>query len=317
MARSDRACRDMSMKAPRVSVVIPTWRRALWLDRCLRALLDQEPIPTEVIVVGRDEDPEARAVARRAAQGARLPVRWVEVSRPGHVAPVKRGLQEAQGEMVAFLDDDTEPRPPWLAVLLQPFEDPRVACVGGRVVTPGFRGVVRRNAGRVGWYGKHGANVGAREDPSPVEVDGVMEGNWVWRRNVLSRLEFDPIFDFDDAAMYGLDLCLQARHLGYRIVYEPRARVIHHGAPRDAALDRGDRPRRTHSYSRNYTYLALKHLRGVRRLAFAAWWWGVGERGSYGLAKGLADISFKRAAWSDLTVSFRGKRAGVRAWRGR
>ncbi len=38
------------------------------------------------------------------------------------------------------------------------------------------------------------------------------------------------------------------------------------------------------SYSRNYTFIALRRLKGARRLAFIAWWWLVGERASYGVA---------------------------------
>src|SRR5262249_29515385 len=36
--------------------------------------------------------------------------------------------------VLAFIDDDTLPHPGWLAGILAPFADPRVACVGGRVL---------------------------------------------------------------------------------------------------------------------------------------------------------------------------------------
>src|SRR5437879_4732802 len=123
-----------------VSVVIPTWQRALWLAQCLHALEEQTHHPNEVVVVGREEDVAAQAIFKGVADRMVLPVRWVEVKGPGHVAPIRRGLIEATGEAIAFLDDDTEPSAGWLAALLEPFSDPRVACVGGRVATSGFRG---------------------------------------------------------------------------------------------------------------------------------------------------------------------------------
>jgi GT2 family glycosyltransferase len=295
-----------------VSVVIPTWQRAAWLERCLTALEVQTQRPDEVIVVGRAEDTAAQEVV---ARHARLPARWVEVDRPGHVAPVKRALDEARSEIVAFVDDDTEPEPGWLAAITAPFDDPRAACVGGRVIVPGIKAKVAHDAGRVRWYGRHIGNVGQREHPHPVDVDGVMEGNWAWRRSVLSRLLFDPILDFDDASMFGLDLCLQAKRGGYRVVYQPGARVVHHVAPRDPSLDRSRRAPRTYAYSRNYTYIALKHLRGARRVAFLAWWWGLGERGSYGLAKALADLALQGPqVWALARASFAGKLEGFRVW---
>jgi len=150
-----------------VSVIIPTWRRAPWLVRCLTAVLAQGPRPHEVIVVGRAEDREAQEVVEEAARTTTVPVRWVEVNRPGHIPPIQAGLASVQTPIAAFLDDDAEPEPGWLQALLEPFADPRVGCVGGRVVTPGFRGKVRRDAGKIRWYGKHVGNIGTLEMPRP------------------------------------------------------------------------------------------------------------------------------------------------------
>ena len=298
------------------SVVVPTWRRAAWLDDCLRALGGQPIAPADVLVVGRRDDDAAQDVVRLWKRRGRFPIRWLEVEGPGHVAPVRRGLEAADADVVAFLDDDAEADPGWLAALVRPFEDERVACVGGRVVTPGFRGTVHRDAGRLRTYGKYVGNVGALESRVAVEVDAVMEGNCAWRTAVLRGLRFDPVLDFGDASMYGLDLCLQARERGFLIVYEPRARVLHHAAPRDGSLDRSDRAPRTFAYSRNYTYIALKHLRGLRRATFVAWWWLVGERGSHGLLKAGADLILRgRTGAREIAASFAGKREGLRAWR--
>ncbi|MHB8589530.1 MAG: glycosyltransferase family 2 protein [Candidatus Dormibacteraceae bacterium] len=309
---------DDRSEIPVTSIVIATWRRAKWLDPCLRALAGQETRPGEVLVVGRADDLEAQAVVERANLDLPFVTRWLEVDRPGHIAPLRRGLTEARGEIVVFLDDDTEAEPKWLAAFLPAFSDPRVACIGGRVVVEGFDGKVSRHAGRIRWYGKYIGNVGEREDLEPVEVASVMECNWAWRRVVLERLEFDPVLDFDDASMYGLDLCMQARKLGYRTIYQSQARVLHHVAPRDPQLDRTDRERRTLSYSRNYTYVSLKHMPGPRRIVYVAWWWLIGDRGSYGVLLALLDIIQQHRGVAGLTrASLHGKWVGLRLWRGR
>lgn len=298
-----------------VSVVIPTWRRATWLERCLRALENQRTAPHEVLVVGRAVDTEARVVAAAMGHAAPYRTQWLEVERDGHIAPVQRGLEEATGDIVAFLDDDTEPEPSWLGALLEPFSDSHVGCVGGRVVTPAFVGKVASDAGDVRWYGQHSANIGSREGLLPVPVDAVMEGNWAWRRTLLKMLEFDPVVDFDHAPMYGLDLCLQADRRGYRTMYQPSARVIHHVAPRAPDLDRADMPRRTRAYSRNYTYISLKNMSWVRKAVFLAWWWLIGERGSYGLLLTAVDmLARRRGVLGQAHASFAGKWDGVFAW---
>lgn len=306
----------MTGEHPPVSVIVPTWHRAKWLDRCLAGIDRQDVEPLEVLVVGRDEDRDAREVCRRCAADQNLPLTWTTVETPGHIPPVQRGLELARGELVAFLDDDAEPRRGWLGALVEPFVEPTVACVGGRVEAPGFDGVVHPDAGRIRWYGKHVGNLGALEAEAPRLVHGVVECNWAWRREVLDGLEFPPVFTRGDASMYGLDLCLQARAAGHWVVYQPTARVIHHLAPRDGSLDRADRAGRTVSYSRNYTWIALQRFRGIRRMSFPIWWWLVGERGSYGLLAALVDAVLQSPARTGrlLGSSLRGKWQGVQAW---
>ena len=224
-----------------ISVVVPTWQRAKWLQLCLESLCAQNLSPDEVLVVGRHEDRTARKISESADEDAPFAIRWLEVARAGHIAPIVRCLPDVKGEVVAFLDDDCEPRPTWLSELVSPFVDPAVACVGGRVVTPGFVGKVRRDAGSIRWYGQHVGNVASLDLMKSREVTAVMECNWAWRTDILRSLHFDGALDYDDASMYGLDLCLQARKAGWSVVYEPHAVVLHHAAPREERLNRQDR----------------------------------------------------------------------------
>jgi glycosyltransferase involved in cell wall biosynthesis len=61
-------------------------------------------------------------------------VRTVVESQLGLSVARNRGLAEARGAVVVYLDDDAIPRPGWLAALLAPYRDPRVVAVGGRIV---------------------------------------------------------------------------------------------------------------------------------------------------------------------------------------
>ena len=302
----------------RISVVIPTWRRVHWLQLCLRSLKAQSRLPCEVLVVGRREDTEARRLSELWSADSPFLLRWLEVDKDGHIAPVVRGLSGVEADIVAFLDDDCEPEASWLAELVEPFADSSVACVGGSVCTPGFVGKVRRDSGSIRWYGQHIGNVAALERKSPRRVQAVMECNWAWRSSVLRSLDFDTALDQDDASMYGLELCLQAQELGYAVMYTPGARVLHHAAPRDPRLDRNDRPHRSQSYARNYTYIGLKHFHGLRGKAFLIWWWVIGERGAYSAVTGVVDILLQRSDVRERwKAAMRGRREGVLLWRTR
>lgn len=298
------------------SVVIPTYRRPGPLRDCIRSLVQTGPAPHEIIVVGREGDAstaDAVAQAQELWQGkTTLKVGWV--TEPGHVPPVRKGLALASGEIVFFVDDDLTVTAQWLEHMIAPFCDPSVGVVGGQMITPACKNRrVRGKPGRMSWYGRQWGNVGVLGGDSPIEVESVMEGDWAWRKTLLSSLSFDPVLNFDDASMYGLDLCWQALRRGFRVIYEPRGVAYHHVAPRASGLDRADRPRRAYSYTRNYTYIMLKNLPRWRRPIFLAWWFLIGERDSCGLAAVAVDTLLGRAPRpANVWGAWKGKVEGLR-----
>jgi glycosyltransferase involved in cell wall biosynthesis len=92
-------------RAPRVSVVIPTYNRARDLVRCLDSLVAQTYRDFEVLVCD-DGSTDGSAAAVAAFEG-RLDLRydWQENS-GGPAGPRNRGIRLARGEYVAFLDSD-------------------------------------------------------------------------------------------------------------------------------------------------------------------------------------------------------------------
>ncbi|HVC00471.1 MAG TPA: glycosyltransferase [Candidatus Dormibacteraeota bacterium] len=300
------------------SVVIPTYLRPDALEACVRSLFEGAAQPDEIVVIGRESDQATRQLLESWGSGslgaAGLRCAWVKVA--GHIPPVDAGLHLATGELVAFLDDDVTVTHGWLPAILRHFSDPSVGVVGGRVVVPGVAPYkLRGKPGRVTWFGKTWGNVAAMDGERVVEVDTVMECNWVWRRALLGSLDMDPVLNFDDAAMYGLDLCLQAKALGYRVLYDPQALVYHHVKPRAPELDRAERPPRAFAYCRNYTYIMLKNLPRWRIPVFLAWWFGVGERAAVGLGAWLANaLSDRKHQRGETRRSLAGKIEGIRLW---
>lgn len=305
-----------------ISVVVPTYRRPDHLRKAVDSLAAGTVRPDEILLVGRERDGETAATIsaiQRERRGA-LGVRDVWVTTAGHMPPVKAGVSAASGELVAVIDDDVTVTGDWLETIVQNFAlDDKVGVVGGQVVVPGRPAPrLKGKPGQVTWYGRHWGNIGSVSGSRPFEVAGVMECNWVWRRELITSLEFDEVLNFDDAAMYGLDLCLQARRRGYKVLYDPRSVVYHHIAPRTAELSRRDRPNRIHAYCANYTYVMLKHLPGWRRAAFVMWWFLVGERASWGLGAVLADTVLNGLRWRrEFGPAFHGKLKGIRRWRAR
>jgi glycosyltransferase involved in cell wall biosynthesis len=95
---------------PMLSVVIPCYRHAEELGRCLKALAAQDcRLPAEVIVVDSAGD-EAVAAAAVAA-GVRL-ITSSERLLPGQAR--NWGAAHARGDILVFLDADCVPEPDWL-----------------------------------------------------------------------------------------------------------------------------------------------------------------------------------------------------------
>jgi GT2 family glycosyltransferase len=122
-----------------VSVVIPTFKRRLLLERCLNALLLQtmDPAAYEIIIADDEPSLETKRLVEAYAGRTFLPViRYCAVQGShGPAAARNQGWQAAAGELIAFTDDDCIPEPDWLARGISAFT-PDVAGISGRVIVP-------------------------------------------------------------------------------------------------------------------------------------------------------------------------------------
>lgn len=113
------------MSVPRVSVIIPTYRRADYLQRAMESVIAQTMQDWELIVVD-DNEPDSRArsatsdVVASFAGDERVRVVWHKRNRGGAAAR-NSGVRQARAEFVAFLDDDDVWHPAKLERQIQRF----------------------------------------------------------------------------------------------------------------------------------------------------------------------------------------------------
>jgi glycosyltransferase involved in cell wall biosynthesis len=124
---------------PLASVVVATYRRPRVLRDTLCGLQAQQMDPPdtfEVVVIDNDPAQSAGAVVAELKAGWPQTVRlhYVPESRLGLSYARNRGIDEARGDVIAFLDDDVFVSPTWLRAMLQCFKRTESVCVGGRTL---------------------------------------------------------------------------------------------------------------------------------------------------------------------------------------
>jgi glycosyltransferase involved in cell wall biosynthesis len=119
---------------PAITVIVPTYGRPGVAARLVRALQAQQ-LPDgewfEVIVV---DDGSPVPVEIVDDDGSTPAVRLLRQARQGPAAARNAGLGAARGDLVAFIDDDCEPAPGWLAALRDAARRHPDCGLGGTVV---------------------------------------------------------------------------------------------------------------------------------------------------------------------------------------
>lgn len=197
------------------SLIIITLRRPALLRQTLDALARQIRPLSEVVIIDNGPDPETEKTA--CSFRAALPVRYVPEPRRGYGSARNRGLREAQGKILYFLDDDCVAEPDWAAILWDTLASGRADLAGGSRVS-GRAGL----AARLEYLSTDGPVLSPRLPGRA--VPHLSTSNLILRREVAETV---GAFDETLAMCEDRDFTVRAREKGFRLLYEPRARVTH------------------------------------------------------------------------------------------
>jgi succinoglycan biosynthesis protein ExoM len=103
-----------------ISIIIPTYLRPDWVTRAVTSCLAQQGVEVafEILVIDNDPAGSARPVVEAMAQNSAVPIRYIAESRPGISHARNTGIANAAGRYIAWLDDDEEAEPGWLAAFI-------------------------------------------------------------------------------------------------------------------------------------------------------------------------------------------------------
>jgi GT2 family glycosyltransferase len=195
-------------------------------------LFRHAPAAMEIIVVDDGSWQACGSAVAREFAGVQI---LRSSHRRGFCAAANAGIRAARGDIVELLNDDTEVTSGWTEPALACFDDPKVAAVAPLVLRPGpdTAGTPEIDSAGDRYYlggvaGKRGH--GRALDASylrPCSVFGASASSAFYRREVLLQVgAFPASFGayFED-----VDLAFRIHRAGFRILFEPRSRVFHHG----------------------------------------------------------------------------------------
>jgi|GEM_PF-5783357 len=119
-----------------VSVVICTRNRCESLQQCLASVVGQDYLHYEIIVINDSSNDGTREVLDHYHANT-VPIKVFHNNRNmGICYSRNKGVALAANEIIAFIDDDCIAKKDWLTELTKPFNNPRVAVVGGLIKDP-------------------------------------------------------------------------------------------------------------------------------------------------------------------------------------
>jgi len=226
-----------------ISVIVLNYNGKGFLDGCLSSLASQTYSDFEVIVVdngSRDGSPEY----------VKENYPWVRLAKNdenlGFAGGTNVGIRAAKGEFVITLNNDSRADSRFIEELIKPMADPEVGVCAAKMLFPDGRinsaGICISRSGAAWDRGMFEPDRGQYEFVE--EVFGACAGAALYRREMMDEI---GLFD-EDFFLYleDVDLAFRARLAGWKCLYVPGARVIHHhggtaGVGSDLAVYYGNR----------------------------------------------------------------------------
>jgi len=212
-------------QADDITVAIATMGRASALARCVRALINGDTLPADIVIVDQSPDDATEHMVRQVASSRAVRVDYVRQARLGLAASRNAAIAASTKPIVAFTDDDCVPDPEWLTSIVAVLDtEPDVDVVTGRILPlgpdqPGLHAVSSRRS-------VIPARVHGRALPWAVGSGANIAASRVWLNRVGG---FNERLGAGSAGRSAEDVDLLYRLLvaGATVRYEPAAIVLH------------------------------------------------------------------------------------------
>lgn len=213
----------------KISVILCTYNRAQLLDDTIASyFLMERASEAELIIVDNASTDTTRLVVERW-QATYPNVRYEFEPEAGLSHARNHGIGHANGEIIAFVDDDVYFSATWLTELKKTFDDPEVACMGGKSI-PLFE------EGKPSWlteamfpiYGSTCSGDQSKRMQYPEHPFGL---NMAFRKQVFCKVGlFNPQLGRKQGNLLSneeSELFWRIHCAGMKVIYNPNALIYH------------------------------------------------------------------------------------------
>lgn len=211
----------------KTSVVILTFNSLELNKRCIESVLGQLGVDDEIVVVdngSQDETPEYL----KTLTDKRIKI-FLNKTNLGFAAGCNQGARESSGDVLVFLNNDTEVHSGWLSGLKEGLRKRGIGISGSKLVYPDGR---IQHAGIVISSDLIPRHIYRLSDPEASFVNKERTFQSLTAASLAIRKDlFNKVGGFDEGYMNGLediDLCHRVTALGFKILYCPASVATHY-----------------------------------------------------------------------------------------
>jgi glycosyltransferase involved in cell wall biosynthesis len=197
-----------------VSVVVPTYNGSQCIARCLDALANQDfPQPYEIIVVDDGSTDNTEVIVKKYST-----IKYIAQVHQGPARARNTGTDLAKGNIIVFTDDDCVPLKNWLITITAPFLDKEIVGVKGAYCTEQKNLIAR--------FVQYEYEEKYRMLSRHQYIDFIDTYSAAFRKDIFLK-EGGFSGKFLDAAGEDADFSYRLYKKGYKMVFEPNAKVWH------------------------------------------------------------------------------------------
>lgn len=213
-------------KLPKVSVVIVNFNGEEFIEKCLSSLtkIDYPSNKVEIIIADNGSKDNSLSIVRN-----RFPKIKILINSTNNYCKANNlGIQNSTGELIAFLNNDTEVEKGWLIELVKVLQiNKKIGAVGSKVL---FMNGLINSAGQREHPLFYFKDEGFKEKDEGQyekirEVESLCGSSVLYKRECINDV---GLFD-EDLGMYceDVDMAIRCKKKGWKLYYAPKSKVKH------------------------------------------------------------------------------------------